>query len=42
VTERLKEWEAAGMTYPITYFSDVAYDRSSLELFAREVVPALS
>jgi hypothetical protein len=30
------------MTYPIIYFSDVAYDRSSLELFAREVVPELS
>jgi alkanesulfonate monooxygenase SsuD/methylene tetrahydromethanopterin reductase-like flavin-dependent oxidoreductase (luciferase family) len=42
VVERLKEWKAAGMTYPIVYFPDVAYDRSSLELFANEVIPALS
>ena len=42
VVERLKAWEAAGMTYPIVYFPDVAYDRSSLELFAKEVIPALS
>ena len=40
VVERLKKWEAAGMTYPITYFPDVAYDRSSLEIFANEVMPA--
>lgn len=38
----LKDWEAAGMTYAIGNFADVAYDRSSLELFAREVIPALS
>jgi hypothetical protein len=30
------------MTYPIIYSPDVAYDRSNLEPFAREVVPALS
>ena len=38
----LKEYEAAGMTYAIVNFADVAYDRSSLELFAAEVIPALS
>ena len=37
---RLKEWEAAGMTYAICYFATAAYDRSDLELFAREVIPA--
>jgi len=41
VVERLRELEALGMTYAITYFVDAAYDRSSIELFEREVVPAL-
>ena len=36
----LKEYEAAGMTYPIVNFADAAYDRSGLELFAREIIPA--
>ncbi len=39
--ERLQAWEAAGMTYAIVYFPEVAYDQSGLELFAREVMPAL-
>jgi hypothetical protein len=30
------------MTYAITYFADAAYDRSSIESFAREVIPALT
>ena len=38
----LKEYQAAGMTYPIVNFADAAYDRSGLELFAREVIPAFS
>lgn len=42
VVERLKAWNAAGLTYTIVYFPDVAYDRSSLELFANEVIPALA
>jgi alkanesulfonate monooxygenase SsuD/methylene tetrahydromethanopterin reductase-like flavin-dependent oxidoreductase (luciferase family) len=42
VVERLGEWQRAGMTYSIIFFPDVAYDRSSLELFANEVIPALS
>jgi F420-dependent oxidoreductase-like protein len=37
----LQAWEAEGMTYAILYFLDAAYDTSSLELFAREVMPAL-
>ena len=42
VVERLREWQKAGMTYSIVFFPDVAYDRSSLELFANEVIPALA
>ncbi len=42
IIQRLSELDALGMTYAITYFADAAYDRSSIELFAREVIPALS
>lgn len=42
VVTTLKEFEAAGMTYAIVNFADVAYDRSSLELFAKEVIPSFS
>ena len=42
IVERLQELNALGMTYALTYFADAAYDRSSIELFEREVVPALS
>jgi hypothetical protein len=28
------------MTYAIANFADAAFDRSSLELFAKEVIPA--
>ena len=38
----LKEWEALGLAYAIVYFPDPAYDLSSLELFAREVMPAFA
>jgi hypothetical protein len=30
------------MTYAISYFADTAYDTTGLELYAREVMPALS
>ena len=40
--ETLRTAQAAGLDYAITYFIDSAYDRSSVELFEREVVPALS
>jgi len=36
----LEGYEAAGMTYAIANFADAAFDRSSLELFAKEVIPA--
>ena len=42
IIERLRELSALGMSYAITYFRDAAYDRSSIELFAREVIPALT
>jgi F420-dependent oxidoreductase-like protein len=42
IITRLKEAEALGLGYAITYFPDVAYDTSSIELFEREVMPALA
>jgi F420-dependent oxidoreductase-like protein len=42
VISYLKEWEALGLAYAIIYFPDPAYDLSSLELFAREVMPAFA
>ncbi len=42
LVERLQPWAAAGMTYAIVYFIEAAYDTGGLELFAREVVPALA
>jgi alkanesulfonate monooxygenase SsuD/methylene tetrahydromethanopterin reductase-like flavin-dependent oxidoreductase (luciferase family) len=42
IVERLEQLKAAGLGYAILYFGDAAYDLSSIELFAREVVPALS
>lgn len=41
VVERLTALQDAGMTYAITYFAEAAYDTSGIELFEREVVPAL-
>jgi len=41
VVERLLELQGLGLAYAITYFVDAAYDRLSIELFEREVVPAL-
>ncbi|WP_299036123.1 LLM class F420-dependent oxidoreductase [uncultured Pseudokineococcus sp.] len=42
VVEALREVGDLGMTYAITYFAEAAYDTSGLELFEREVVPALA
>jgi F420-dependent oxidoreductase-like protein len=39
--ERFAAWARVGLEYAILYFADAAYDTSSLELFAREVKPAL-
>ncbi|HEY5877586.1 MAG TPA: LLM class F420-dependent oxidoreductase [Nakamurella sp.] len=42
IVERLTALRDLGMMYAITYFPDLAYDPSSLELFESEVIPALS
>ena len=41
LVEQLAPWRDAGMEYLIAYFSEAAFDTSGLELFAKEVVPAL-
>ncbi|WP_129665838.1 TIGR03560 family F420-dependent LLM class oxidoreductase [Phytoactinopolyspora endophytica] len=41
VASALQQYDDAGMTYFIGYFHDAAYDLSSIELFEREVMPAL-
>lgn len=42
IVERLGKHAAAGMGYAITYWPEAAYDRSGIELFEREVIPALA
>jgi F420-dependent oxidoreductase-like protein len=42
IVANLKELEGVGMTYAILNFADLAHDRSGLDLFVKEVVPALS
>jgi F420-dependent oxidoreductase-like protein len=42
VVEKLKRMRELGCEYAILYFPEAAYDRSGLELFEREVIPALS
>jgi F420-dependent oxidoreductase-like protein len=42
LVEKLRGLEALGMTYAITYFAEAAYDTSGIELFEREVMPALA
>ncbi|GAA1211433.1 LLM class F420-dependent oxidoreductase [Pseudonocardia alaniniphila] len=41
VVERLEEMQARGLAYGVFVFPGAAHDRSSLELFEREVIPAL-
>ncbi|HWS57004.1 MAG TPA: LLM class F420-dependent oxidoreductase [Actinotalea sp.] len=41
IVETLTALQGLGMTYAITYFAEAAYDRSGIELFEHEVVPAL-
>jgi F420-dependent oxidoreductase-like protein len=41
VVERLTHMKSLGLGYSIHYFPEAAYDRSSMELFEREVLPAL-
>jgi len=42
IVAKLKTLEGLGMTYAITYFADAAYDRSSIELFEQQVIPAIN
>ncbi|WP_020421996.1 LLM class F420-dependent oxidoreductase [Amycolatopsis sp. ATCC 39116] len=42
IAERLTELRGLGMTYAITYFADIAYDRASVELFTNKVIPELA
>ena len=42
VAERLRPWADQGMGYAIVNFADVAYDYTSLRLFAEQVIPALT
>jgi F420-dependent oxidoreductase-like protein len=41
IIEQLTALKRAGLAYAITYFAEAAYDTSGIELFEREVVPAL-
>ncbi len=41
VVERLTRLRDLGCEYAILYFPEAAYDRSGIELFEREVIPAL-
>jgi F420-dependent oxidoreductase-like protein len=42
IIERLTEARSMGLSYAIAYFLDAAYDRTSIDLFAEKVIPALS
>ncbi|MCV7419129.1 LLM class F420-dependent oxidoreductase [Mycobacterium yunnanensis] len=42
VIERLTRLRDLGCEYAILYFPEAAYDRSGIELFEREVIPALT
>lgn len=41
IVARIEERRALGLGYSIHYFPEAAHDRSGLELFEREVIPAL-
>ena len=42
IVERLSRMRDLGCEYAILYFPEAAYDRSGIELFEREVIPALA
>jgi alkanesulfonate monooxygenase SsuD/methylene tetrahydromethanopterin reductase-like flavin-dependent oxidoreductase (luciferase family) len=42
VVEKLRQLRDLGCGYAICYFPEAAYDRSGIELFEREVIPAVS
>ena len=41
IVEKLRAVGELGMEYGIFYFPEAAYDRSGIDLFASEVIPAL-
>jgi alkanesulfonate monooxygenase SsuD/methylene tetrahydromethanopterin reductase-like flavin-dependent oxidoreductase (luciferase family) len=41
IVEKLSEMQRLGMTYAITYFPEAAYDRSGIDLFCSQVMPAV-
>ena len=41
VVEQLRPWQDAGMGYIIAYFPDAGYDRTSIDLLAKAVIPSL-
>jgi F420-dependent oxidoreductase-like protein len=42
IAETLTHLQGLGMTYAVCYFAEAAYDRTGIELFEREVIPALA
>lgn len=42
VVEKLKRMRDLGCEYAILYFPEAAYDRSGIEMFEKQVIPALS
>nr|WP_233552571.1 LLM class F420-dependent oxidoreductase [Jiangella rhizosphaerae] len=42
VAEGIRQYQDKGLRYAIGYFPEAAYDLSGIELFEREVIPALS
>jgi F420-dependent oxidoreductase-like protein len=42
IVKRLTDMSDLGLAYTIVYFHEAAYDRSGIDLFAREVIPALA
>jgi alkanesulfonate monooxygenase SsuD/methylene tetrahydromethanopterin reductase-like flavin-dependent oxidoreductase (luciferase family) len=42
IVERLTRMRDLGCEYAILYFPEAAYDRSGIEMFEREIIPALS
>jgi alkanesulfonate monooxygenase SsuD/methylene tetrahydromethanopterin reductase-like flavin-dependent oxidoreductase (luciferase family) len=42
IVERLTDMKSRGLGYAIHNFAEAAYDRSGIELFEREVIPALA
>ena len=41
IVEKLTSLQDLGLGYAITYFLEAAYDRSGIELFESQVIPAL-